>query len=70
MPGMLLFTQPHRVVSPSDEAKKRTVRQSVGFFVHPDHDVLMKCIDGSDNYPAITAKEATDKRLNAALRKN
>jgi isopenicillin N synthase-like dioxygenase len=54
-------TQPHRVVSPSDEAQMKTVRQSIGFFVHPDHDVLMKCIDGSDNYPVITAKEATDR---------
>ena len=38
------------------EAAKKKVRQSVGFFVHSDHDVLMKCIGGSDNYPAITAK--------------
>ena len=54
-----------------DEVKKRTVRQCVTFFAHPDHDVVMECIDGSqdDKYPAITAREATDRRLNTALRK-
>ena len=62
--------QPHRVLLPDDEVKKWTVRQCVTFFLHPDNDVLMECIDGSNNYPPITAKEATDQRLNTALRKN
>ena len=66
----LLSLQPHRVLLPSEEEKRRTVRQCVVFGVHPNHNVVMECIDGSDKYPAITAKEATDKRLNAALTKN
>ena len=62
--------QPHRVLLPDDEVKQRIVRQCVTFFLHPDNDVLMECIDGSNKYPPITAKEATDQRLNTALRKN
>ena len=61
--------QPHRVLLPSEE-EKRTVWQCVSFFAHPDHDVVMECVDGSDKYPAIMAKEATDRRLNAALTKS
>ena len=64
-----LHTQPHRVLLPSEEEKRRAVRQCVSFFAHPNHDVVMECINGSDKYPAITAKEATDRRLNAALTK-
>ena len=66
----LLFAQPHRVLLPSDEEKRRTVCQCVSFFVHPDNDVVMKCIDGSDKYSAITAKEATDRRMNATWAKH
>ena len=61
------FAQPHRVLIPSDEVKKRTVRQCVSFFAHPDNDVVVKCIDESDKYPAITVKDVTDRRLNATL---
>ena len=44
----VLCMQPHRVLLPDDEVKKRAVRQCVTFFkfLHPDNDVLMECIDG------------------------
>ena len=50
------FLQPHRVLIPSSEAKNR-VRSSLAFFVHPDNDELITCIDGSNKYPPITAAE-------------
>ena len=31
----------HRVIIPEEEIKQRTTRQSIVFFVHPDHDTLI-----------------------------
>ena len=66
----MMIVQPHRVLIPEDDVKKRMVRQCVTFFAHPDHDALMECVDRtkSERFPTIIAKEATDKRLNAAIR--
>ncbi len=55
--------QPHRVLVPDDEAVKGRVRQSIAFFVHPDYEVLVETIDGSNKYPPITALEDTFRRL-------
>ena len=55
--------QPHRVLIPTDEVIRQTVRQSIAFFVHPDNEVLVECIDGSNKYPAVTAREDTKRRL-------
>ena len=55
--------QPHQVLIPVEEAKKRVVRQSLAFFVHPDNKVLVECVDGSNKYPPITAAEDTTRRL-------
>ncbi len=55
--------QPHRVLVPEDEVVKGRVRQSIAFFVHPDNEVLLETIDGSNKYPPITALEDTFKRL-------
>ena len=54
--------QPHRVLLPDDEVQWRTVRQSMAFFVHPDNEVMVECID-SNKYPPISAREDTDRRL-------
>lgn len=54
---------PHRVLVPEDELKRKAVRQSVAFFVHPDNEVLVECVDGSNKYPAITAAEDIRRRL-------
>ena len=62
------IVQPHRVLLPDDEIKWRTVRQSMAFFVHPDNEVMAECIDGSNKYPPITAREDTDRRLNATYK--
>ncbi len=55
--------QPHRVLVPEDEAVKGRVRQSVAFFVHPDNEVLVETIDGSNKYSPVTAQEDTEKRF-------
>ena len=57
------YLQPHRVLLPDNEIGWRTVRQSLAFFVHPDNDVMVECIDGSNKYPPISAREDTDRRL-------
>ena len=31
----------HRVIIPEEEIKKRTIRQSIVFFVHPDHETMI-----------------------------
>ena len=31
----------HRVVIPEEEIKKRMIRQSIVFFVHPDHETMI-----------------------------
>ena len=46
----------HRVMVPKDERRKK-VRQSLIFFVNPDDDVEVKCLDGSDKYPPVLVKD-------------
>lgn len=43
----------HRVLIPEEEIKMRKCRQSVVFFVEPDDDVIIKCLDGSNKYEPV-----------------
>lgn len=36
-------------------AGDRGARQALAFFLHPDDHALVRCCDGSDRYPPITA---------------
>ncbi|XP_051885645.1 uncharacterized protein LOC127577977 [Pristis pectinata] len=45
----------HRVQIPQTEDALKTTRQSLAFFVHPDHDAIVTCCDGLDKYPPITS---------------
>jgi hypothetical protein len=65
---MLFLVQRHRVVVPGDELRRLTPRQSVAFFVHPDDDVMIECLDGSQHYPPITSLDYLNQRLNATYR--
>jgi isopenicillin N synthase-like dioxygenase len=47
----------HRVMIPDDEKTKRKARQSTVFFLLPDHDYLVKPMDGSTKYKPITCLE-------------
>ena len=57
--------QRHRVVVPKEELFHSKPRQSIAFFVRPDNDVMVECLDGSNHYPPITALEYTKQRFNA-----
>ena len=57
------LTQPHRVLLPEGEAGKSKGRQSMVVFVHPDHDTVIECLDGSGKYPTITAYQDTQQIL-------
>lgn len=46
----------HRVQMPKDERRKK-IRQSLIFFVNSDMDVEIKCLDGTDKYPSILARD-------------
>ncbi|GAU93748.1 hypothetical protein RvY_05639 [Ramazzottius varieornatus] len=43
----------HRVTCNNKSANGK-VRQSMAFFVHPNSDFLVECLDGTNRYPAIT----------------
>nr|KAG5711088.1 hypothetical protein BaRGS_004732 [Batillaria attramentaria] len=45
----------HRVVVAQDALERRQDRQSIAFFVQPDNDALITCLDGSNKYPPITS---------------
>ncbi|XP_052792997.1 uncharacterized protein LOC128226924 [Mya arenaria] len=50
-----LLATKHRVVIPETEMGKQKCRQSVAFFVHPDDEYMIKCLDGSDKYEPISS---------------
>ena len=56
--------QPHRVLLPEGETQRMSVRQSLAFFCHPDNTVLVECVDGSNKYPPVLAKDDLWRRLN------
>lgn len=62
--------QPHRVLIPEDEVKLKQTRQSIAIFLHPDDDTVIRCLDNSDKYPAVTAYEDTAHRLDITYDKS
>ena len=61
----LVSFQKHRVLIPEEEVKKRIVRRSLAFFVHPDNDVIVECLDGSNKYPPVTGMGYLQQRFAA-----
>lgn len=59
------YIQRHRVSIPAEECHRHVPRRSLAFFVHPDDETLVKCLDGSEKYPAVTAHNYLWQRLNA-----
>lgn len=57
--------QRHRVRAPQQESLRSVVRQSAAFFVHPNDDCLIECLDGSNTYPPITSLEYLNQRFAA-----
>ncbi|KAK3083836.1 hypothetical protein FSP39_003896 [Pinctada imbricata] len=62
----LLATE-HRVIIPEEEIKRKTGRQSVAFFVQPDDDVMITCLDKSNKYEPITARDYLNMRFHATF---
>lgn len=51
---------PHRVAVPPAEARARSRRLSIGFFVVPNYDAEVACIDAADavaKYPPVTVRD-------------
>jgi len=48
--------QKHRVLLPADQLRSQQ-RRSIVFFVVPDVDVTVQCLDSSDKYPPINAMD-------------
>ncbi|XP_068168449.1 uncharacterized protein [Antennarius striatus] len=55
----------HRVLLPP--AGDSNTRQSVVFFLNPDDEALITCLDGSNKYPPVTGRAYLMKRIQAAL---
>ncbi|XP_074490174.1 uncharacterized protein LOC141766903 [Sebastes fasciatus] len=51
----------HRVLLPP--AGDSSTRQSMAFFVQPDDEALITCIDGSNKYPPVTAGDYITERF-------
>jgi isopenicillin N synthase-like dioxygenase len=60
-----LISTPHRVLIPDDEIRRQTTRRSVAFFVHPDPDFVVECLDGTNKYPPTTDRQYLRQRLDA-----
>ena len=50
-----LVATKHRVLIPEEELLQKRCRQSVVFFLHPDDDYVVRCLDGSDKYEPISS---------------
>ena len=46
----------HRILIPEDDVRRKSARQSIVYFVEPDDDCVIECLDGSDKYEPVTAK--------------
>ncbi|KAJ7333562.1 hypothetical protein OS493_017100 [Desmophyllum pertusum] len=58
----------HRVLIPEVEIKRRVPRRSLVFFVDPDLDSLITCLDGSNKYPPITSGQWIKGKLYATYK--
>lgn len=56
----------HRVVVPEEEVRRRTPRHSMAFFAHPDNDVIITALDGSNKYEPVDALTYVKSRLAAS----
>lgn len=58
-----LVATKHRVLIPEEEVLLKKGRQSIAFFVHPDDDVIIKCLDGSGKYEEISSIDYLNMRF-------
>lgn len=58
-----LLATKHRVIIPEEEFQKKKSRQSVVFFIHPDDDFIIKCLDGTDKYEPVSSIDYLNSRF-------
>ncbi|XP_039598532.1 proline hydroxylase buaE [Polypterus senegalus] len=58
----LFVSSKHRVPLPTVEMMRGT-RQSIAFFVQPDNDVMVSCLDGTNKYPPVNALQYLEDRF-------
>ena len=57
-----LIGSKHRILMPQDERRNK-IRQSLVYFLVPDNDFVITCLDGSNKYKAITSRQFVDDKL-------
>lgn len=58
-----LVSTKHRVLIPEEEVKQQLGRRSIAFFVQPDNEALIECVDGSHKYEPITSLQYLQQRF-------
>ena len=53
----------HRILIPEEELRRKAIRQSVVFFLQPDDDFIVKCLDGSNKYEPISSYDYMEMRF-------
>ena len=64
-PNLIFFLQKHRVVVLQEQLRRLTPRKSMAFFVYPDDEVIIECLDGSSHYPPISSLDYLSQKLKA-----
>ena len=57
----------HRIPIPEDEHRKRSARQAFQWYLDPDDEYVIRCIDGSEKYSPITHREYINNRIHEAM---
>jgi len=52
---------------PEDESERLKVRRSLVFFAHPDPDVTVTCMDGTNKYPPVNSAEYLHDKLHSTF---
>ncbi|XP_033740512.1 2-oxoglutarate-dependent dioxygenase htyE-like [Pecten maximus] len=55
----------HRVLIPEEDLVRCKSRQSVAFFIQPDDEVMIECLDKSDKYKPISSYDYLQERFAA-----
>ncbi|XP_019622289.1 PREDICTED: gibberellin 2-beta-dioxygenase 8-like [Branchiostoma belcheri] len=63
-----IVSNKHRVVLPDTEALRKVSRRSLAFFVNPNDDAVITCLDDSGKYEPVNAGEYVKGKI-AALTK-
>lgn len=63
-----LLGSTHRILIPKDDFRRKAARQSIIFFLQPDDDYLVKCLDGSDTYEPILPKDFWNYRADKSIK--